>query len=139
MVKPFGPWVRDLREALLRAGDPAFSLRRFAEACDLSPTFISRLERGEFEPPSGEKLATMLGLLGVDRWEFFRRAGRPDPDLTEMVATPSRGLWRLLGMLRDSGYREEDYEEMIRWLTERGEQPSGGGPGVVAARKGRAR
>lgn len=147
MVKPFGPWVRDLREARLNAGDPAFSLRRFAAACDLSPTFVSRLERDEFDPPSAEKLVTMVDVLGVDRWEFFRRAGRPDPDLTDLVHAPSRGMWRLLGLLRDGGYSEGDCEEMIRWLIERrasagmvteergqaGWSRRKGGPGVAKA------
>jgi hypothetical protein len=77
------------------------------------------LERGEFEPPSGEKLAAMVELLGADRWDFFRRAGRPDPELTDLVQAPSRGMWRLLGLLRDGEYSEGDCEDMIRWLTER--------------------
>lgn len=129
MLKPFGPWVRDLREALLRAGNPAFSLRRFAEACDLSPTFISRLERGEFEPPSGEKLQTMLGLLKVDRWEFFRRAGRPDPFLTNMVAAPPRWMADLLWAVQTQGWNAAEADVARAAVAEARRAASKGGPG----------
>jgi transcriptional regulator with XRE-family HTH domain len=51
----FGKKIRDLREARLR-DDPKFTLRQFATAVGISPTFLSKVERGEFDPPKAENI-----------------------------------------------------------------------------------
>lgn len=79
----FGAWLRDHREAL------NYTLRAFAEAVDLSPTILSRLETGQDPGIGADSLARVCDVLGLDRWEFFRRAGRVDPALAAMVERPS--------------------------------------------------
>lgn len=51
----FGKRVRDLREAKKRT-DPAFSLRRFAQSVGISATFLSKVETGQFDPPSAKTI-----------------------------------------------------------------------------------
>ena len=51
----FGKKVRELREVKLKT-NPKFTLRQFAAAVGISPTFLSKVERGEFDPPAADKI-----------------------------------------------------------------------------------
>lgn len=110
--KEFGERVRSLREEKKRA-DPAFSLRRFAAAIDVSPTFLSRMEHGEFAPPAPDKIVRMAMLLGVDRLEFLALAEKSDPELTEIVAKPSRGMADFLRTAKVEAFSEEEYRAAL--------------------------
>jgi len=61
----FGKRIRDLREAKLKT-DPKFTLRQFATAVGISPTYLSKVERGEFDPPKAENIIKMATLLDAD-------------------------------------------------------------------------
>jgi len=80
----FGQRIRDLREARKRT-DPSFSLRKFATAVGISPTFLSKIETGEFDPPKAEKIITMAELLGIDADELLALAEKVDPELTDII------------------------------------------------------
>ena len=80
----FGQRIRDLREARKRT-DPNFSLRKFATAVGISPTFLSKIETGEFDPPKAEKIITMAELLGIDADELLALAEKVDPELTDII------------------------------------------------------
>ena len=54
----FDKKIRELREARLQ-DDPTFTLRMSATAVGMSPTFLSKLERGEFDPPKAENIIKM--------------------------------------------------------------------------------
>lgn len=82
--KPFGKHIRDLREHR-KATDPSFSLRQFAESIGVSPTFLSKMETGEFDPPAPEKIKKMAELLQVDADELLALAGRVDPKLNDII------------------------------------------------------
>lgn len=66
----FGDRIRELRE-LKKAVDPTFSLRQFAERVGISATFLSKVERGEFDPPAPDKIKRMAELLGIDADELL--------------------------------------------------------------------
>ncbi len=89
--KTFGQRIRDLREQR-KLTDPAFSLRRFAEAVDLSPTFVSKMETGEFDPPAPEKIKKMAALLEIDADELLALAGRVDPKLNEIIKEQPKAM-----------------------------------------------
>jgi transcriptional regulator with XRE-family HTH domain len=78
-VKTFGATVRKLRE------QQGISLRKFAEQVGISPTFVSKVERGEFAPPGEEKVRRMAQLLGQDEDAFLALAGKVSSDLPEIV------------------------------------------------------
>jgi len=40
---------------------PDFSLRRVASRCDITPAYLSRVERGEVAPPGEETLIKLAG------------------------------------------------------------------------------
>jgi transcriptional regulator with XRE-family HTH domain len=80
----FGSYVRQLREER-RKKDPAFSLRRFAQAIDVSAAFLSKMEMGEAPPPKAEKIKKMAELLEVDPDQLLSLAKKVDPVLPEMI------------------------------------------------------
>jgi transcriptional regulator with XRE-family HTH domain len=80
----FGQRIRDLREARKRT-DPNFSLRKFAKAVGISPTFLSKIETGEFDPPAADKIIRMAELLEIDADELLAIAEKVDPELTEII------------------------------------------------------
>jgi len=110
----FGRRVRDLREAK-KKDDPAFSLRKFAEAVGISPTFLSKVETGEFAPPAPERIKKMAELLGIDADELLALANKMDPDLSEIIKDQPRAMADFLRTARDAGLTDDD----IRKLTER--------------------
>ena len=89
--KAFGQRIRDLREQR-KLTDPAFSLRRFAEAADLSPTFISKMETGEFDPPAPATIKRMAELLQIDADELLALAGRVDPKLNDIIKEQPKAM-----------------------------------------------
>ena len=56
----FGTNLRKLREA------KDISLRQFAMRCDMSGTYLSKIEREEFKPPSANMILRIADELGVD-------------------------------------------------------------------------
>lgn len=108
----FGQKIRDLREAKLRE-DPKFTLRKFAKAVGISPTFLSKIERGEFDPPSAKNIKKMAELLEVDADELLGLAGKFDPELEEIIKQEPKALPDLLRTVRGLS------ADQLRELTER--------------------
>jgi len=80
----FGQKIRIAREELKRS-NPEYSLRRFAAAVGLSPTFISKIEKGEFAPPAADKIIKMAELLKLDADELLALANKVDPKLSVII------------------------------------------------------
>lgn len=110
----FGQRIRELREAK-KKDNPAFSLRKFAEAVGISPTFLSKVETGEFAPPAPERIKKMAQLLEMDADELLALANKLDPDLSEIIMDQPRAMADFLRTARDAGLTEDD----IRKITER--------------------
>jgi transcriptional regulator with XRE-family HTH domain len=107
----FGKRIRELREARAKL-DPRFTLRQFAKMVDVSPTFLSKMERGEFDPPKPEKIMKMAELLGVDADELLALAGRVDPELNEIIREKPGVLPDLLRTVR--GMSDEQLRKLAR-------------------------
>ena len=108
----FGKRIRDLREAKLKS-NPKFTLRKFAEAVGISATFLSKVERGEFDPPKAEKIQKMAELLDVDSDELLFLADKVDPELEKIIKEQPTALPDLLRTVRGMS------EEQLRKLTQR--------------------
>lgn len=80
----FGSYIRELREER-RKKDPAFSLRRFALAINVSAAFLSKMEMNETPPPKAEKIKKMAELLNIDADVLLSLARKVDPTLPEMI------------------------------------------------------
>lgn len=66
----FGEKIRELREA------KGITLRKFAIDCGVSATYQSKIERGDFKPPSAEVISRMASVLGLDSDVTALEAGK---------------------------------------------------------------
>jgi transcriptional regulator with XRE-family HTH domain len=82
----FGAKVRRLREA------QKIGLRRFAKIVGMSPTYLSKVERDEFNPPSEEKVRAIAAALGQDADELLALAGRVASDLSDIIQRHPREM-----------------------------------------------
>lgn len=104
----FGKLIRSLRIAKQKT-DPGYSLRRFATKVNLSPTFVSKMEKGEFDPPSAEKIKKMAEVLGHDPDDLLWKAKKLENELREIIHENKA----MADFLRTaSGFSEEQLREM---------------------------
>jgi HTH-type transcriptional regulator, competence development regulator len=68
------------------------SLRRFAEMVGMSPTYLSKVERGELPPPAEEKVVAIARALDRDPDELLALAGRVASDLSQIIRRHPREL-----------------------------------------------
>ncbi|MBS1728013.1 MAG: helix-turn-helix transcriptional regulator [Armatimonadetes bacterium] len=66
----FGSKLREWRLA------KKFTLRKFAEAIKVSPTYVSGIENGTLQPPTFERLQAISALLEVPLDDLVDAAGR---------------------------------------------------------------
>ena len=77
--REFGTKVRKLRKA------EGISLRKFAGMVSMSPTYLSKVERGEFPPPAEEKVVAIADALNQNPDELLALAGRVASDLDGII------------------------------------------------------
>jgi len=83
-----------IREKRLAKG---FSLRKFAEMVDVSPTYLSQVEQGKVDrPPTAERVRRMAALLGETAAECVALAGRLPPDISDLIKQKPTQLPELL-------------------------------------------
>jgi len=80
----FGTFVRDRREAL-RSEDPTYSVRQVAARIGVQPSYLSKVEREEVAPPSGETIRRLATVLDVDADVLLAMAGKVSGDLMEAI------------------------------------------------------
>ena len=79
-----GDHIRKLREQLA-TGDPSFSLRQVAARCEVTPAYLSRVERNEVAPPGEETLVKLAGELGEAPDVLLAMAGKISADLRAII------------------------------------------------------
>ena len=82
----FGATVRRRRE------EREIGLRQYAKMIGVSPTYLSKVERDEFDPPAEDKVIAIADTLGFDRDELLALAGRVSSDLTDIIRRHPREL-----------------------------------------------
>jgi len=82
----FGDRIRHLRTGR------EISLRAFAKQIDMSPTYLSKVERGEFPPPAEQKVKAMADALDQDPDELLALAGRVASDLPKIIQRAPREM-----------------------------------------------
>lgn len=80
----FGKYLRDTREALAQ-NDDRYTLRQVAKRVELEPAYLSKIERGEFPPPSEEAICRLAKDLGLDRDVLLAMAGKVSSDLQAII------------------------------------------------------
>ena len=86
----FGEKIKRLRE------DRNFSQRQFALQLDITPTYMSKIERGELPPPSEEVVKKMAQLLGCNSDELLADADKVDSDLLAIIKDNPKAVAALL-------------------------------------------
>jgi transcriptional regulator with XRE-family HTH domain len=84
---------------LLRATRVArgYSLRKFAELIDVSPTYLSQVEKGKVErPPTAERVRKIAELLGQNSDQWIAMAGRMPEDLRDIIKNEPEAMPELL-------------------------------------------
>ena len=83
---PFGQYIRQLRTA------KGLTLREFARQLEVSPTYISQIEQGNFGPPAEERVVDMAQILGLQADELLALAGRVADALPEIIRQEPRAM-----------------------------------------------
>ena len=92
--RSFGETLRAAREA------KEIGLRRFADQIGISPTYLSKVERGEFAPPAEDKIVAMAQALGLDQDELLALAGKVASDLTQIIQEKPKAMASFLRKAR---------------------------------------
>ena len=95
----FGAFVRREREAR------EIGLREMAKKIGVSPTYLSKVERDEFTPPTEDKVRAIAQIIECDTDELLAMAGRIPSDLADIIKRNPVEVSALLrttsGMTRD--------------------------------------
>jgi len=86
----FGEFIRSERMA------KEIGLREMARKIGASPSYLSKIERGEFSPPSEDKITTIAKLIGCDPDEMMALADRIPSELTDILRKRPAEMGRLL-------------------------------------------
>ena len=91
----FGAHIRKLR---MQRG---IGLRKLAMTIGMSPTYLSRVERGELPPPAEEQVTRLAKVLGQDEDVLLGEAGRIASDLGPIIKKHPLEYAALLRSLRN--------------------------------------
>jgi transcriptional regulator with XRE-family HTH domain len=75
----FGAFVR--RERVARE----IGLREMAKKIDVSPTYLSKIERDELPPPAEDKVKAIAKIIECDADDLLARAGRVSSDISDII------------------------------------------------------
>ncbi|MDG4650165.1 helix-turn-helix transcriptional regulator [Roseibacterium sp. SDUM158017] len=98
-IQGFGDYLRGARERRA-AEDPAFSLRKVAMRCGVTPAYLSRVERGDVAPPGEETLIRLAADLGEDPDVLLALAGKISSDLRAAILARPRLFAELIRSLK---------------------------------------
>jgi transcriptional regulator with XRE-family HTH domain len=85
MATAFGNKVREKRLELRRQ-DPGFSLRQVASRLNISPCYLSEIERGVLPPPMIDTVYLIAADLGMDEDYLIMLSGRIGAEVEERSA-----------------------------------------------------
>jgi transcriptional regulator with XRE-family HTH domain len=99
-MKDFGEFIRQKREKL-REKDARYSLRQVAGRVGIQPTYLSKLERGELDPPSEETSRRIAEEIGEDADVVLALAGKVSSDLQSIIRKRPLLFAELIRQLRE--------------------------------------
>jgi transcriptional regulator with XRE-family HTH domain len=102
----FGAFIRRQREA------KGFGLREMAKKIDVSPTYLSKIERDEFPPPAEDRVKAIAKIIECDPDDLLARAGRVSSDISDIIKRQPVELAALLRTTR--GLTADDIDRLVR-------------------------
>lgn len=103
--KPFGQIL------LERRVEKGYSLRKFAETVDVSPTYLSQVEKGNVDPPTAERVREMAEVLDANIDEWTALAGRVQEDLPGIIQSRPDTIPELLRTTK--GFTPQQMRELL--------------------------
>ena len=91
----FGAFIRRQREA------KEIGLREMAKMIEVSPTYLSKIERDEFPPPTEDRVRAIAKIIECDADDLLARAGRVSSDISEIIKRHPVELAALLRTTKD--------------------------------------
>jgi transcriptional regulator with XRE-family HTH domain len=92
LMQTFGTTIKELR------ADAGYSLRAFAGVLRVSPSWLSKVERG-VEVPGADVIRRMAAHLGADTDELMALAGKVPGDLLSIIQRHPKQARRVLEKL----------------------------------------
>lgn len=74
-----GAFIRRQREA------KEIGLREMAKMIEVSPTYLSKIERDEFPPPTEDRVRAIAKIIECDADDLLARAGRVSSDISAII------------------------------------------------------
>lgn len=100
MDNNFGEYIRERRESL-REKDSTFSVRQVASRIGVEPSYLSKVERGEQQPPSEEKIKSLAKELNENPDVLLALAGKVSSDLQLVIKQRPKIFAQLIRELKD--------------------------------------
>jgi len=116
--KNFGDFLRELRSRKMES-DATFSIRGLAGKIDVSPTYLSKIERGEL-PASDETIYKLADALGITAEELFAHCGKIEPKLEKDIAS-HEGPLEMAAFLRTASGLSRERLNMYRAMIDAAE------------------
>ncbi len=105
-MKKFGDTIRSLRIA------QELGLRETAMVVGISPTYLSRIERGKESPPRPDIIKNLAKVLAADPDVLFRISASSDPDDLAYLKSQPVTL-KVLRYLRDEQFTADEIESLL--------------------------
>jgi transcriptional regulator with XRE-family HTH domain len=100
MNDEFGRRIRERRLSLSRKGEQ-YSLRQVAVTVEVTPSFLSKVERGQLPPPSEETIKKLAAVLGENPDVLLALAGKVSSDLREVIVRRPELFGQLIRRMND--------------------------------------
>ena len=104
-MKDFGETIRELRVA------QDLGLRETATKVGISPTYLSRIERGKERPPRPELIKELARVLAADPDVLFRLSSSTDPEVVDYLHAQTEAL-NLLRYIKEASFTEDEIKEL---------------------------
>ena len=105
-MKDFGETIRELRVA------QDLGLRETATKVGISPTYLSRIERGKERPPRPELIKELARVLAADPDVLFRLSSSTDPEVVDYLHAQPEAL-NLLRYIKEASFTEDEIKSLI--------------------------
>jgi transcriptional regulator with XRE-family HTH domain len=106
-MKSFGETLRALRVA------QHLGLREMAVTVDISPAYLSRIERGKERPPKPEIIKKFARILAADPDVLFRLSSSTDPEVVGFLRDQPQAM-NLLRFVQQSEFTPRELESLLK-------------------------
>jgi len=115
MSREFGEMINGLR---VKKG---YGLRQFAGMVGISPTYLSRMERGTDPPPTAEKIVKIAQALKTDPNQLLALAEKLPREFKEVFTKNqiyTKRVPEFLRLAKEKNLTDNDWKKIIRHLEE---------------------